>query len=228
MDSKCPDRWHLEIDGQVLAYRLGIDFGMKVAGWFEWINGQWRSTNGTAEASPSDVKTVLLVDGFRQAFLNGDYVAKTSLDWYRRHARCSQNSGNSRIWVNQRFTGHETMPGFTNMFSHVSDAEAPFDRWHLETRGFGCNAYLCDVDPTAKDAKGNWKETIFSPTDQLILKLTFRVFHCTPVHASGLAVMLVKLIMLRRITRNISLNALRPTSALRGFGTTIFPTSMKN
>ncbi|CAL1152904.1 unnamed protein product [Cladocopium goreaui] len=170
MDSKCPDRWHLEIDGQVLAYRLGIDFGMKVAGWFEWINGQWRSTNGTAEASPSDVKTVLLVDGFRQAFLNGDYVAKTSLDWYRRHARCSQDSGSSRIWVNQRFTGHETMLRFTNMFSHVSDAEAPFDRWHLETRGFGCNAYLCDVDPTAKDAKGKWKEAIFSPTDQLIFE----------------------------------------------------------
>ena len=79
-----------------------------------------------------------------------------------------------------------------------------------------------------KMRKASGRKQFLAQLINWFLKLTFRVFHCTPVHASGLAVMLVKLIMLRRITRNISLNALRPTSALRGFGTTIFPTSMKN
>ncbi len=163
-NSACPDRWHLEIDGRVFAYRLGTDFGMTVFGWHEWQfngpNGGWLSTSGVAESLHFD--GTLLVTGFGQDFLNGEYVAKRSLESCH-FVHSESKSG--RYWVKD--LGGDVVLRFTNMFSHMSESEVPFDRWHLETRGGGCHAYLCDVNPTAK---GAWKEATVSRTDQVILK----------------------------------------------------------
>lgn len=166
---KCPDRWHLEVDGKVLAYRNGTDFGMTVAGWKEWLDGSWLPSTGLAESLPLDESAQsALVEGFSEEVLNGEYVAKISLDlWYHCANSEPSSSVKRRTWMKQS-TGNrrekEVVLRYTNMSSDVLEtAAAPFDRWHLETEG-SCCAYLCNPDPTV----GDWRERVITPTDQVI------------------------------------------------------------
>ena len=57
-----PDRWHLEVDGQVLAYRLGTEFGATVAGWFEWLDGKWGPTEACARAGLRQARSTVHVE----------------------------------------------------------------------------------------------------------------------------------------------------------------------
>eukprot|EP00438_Fugacium_kawagutii_P025459 Skav225623 [mRNA] locus=scaffold4894:228594:230189:- [translate_table: standard] len=158
----CPDRWHLESDGIVLAYRLGTDFGMSVAGWYEWVNDKWLPSEGAAEAVP-DEREVFLAEGFSQDMLNGPYIAKNSVDDLYLSKKRRGTTGH-RVWV-RRAGGPEVLLRCTNRFSHWSDAQMPFDRWHLEIEGFGCSAYVCDLDPASG---GQWEEAVLHSTDQKI------------------------------------------------------------
>ena len=155
---KCLDRWHLEVDGQVLAYRTSTDFGRKVVGWNEWINGEWHPTDGQAQALLL-TESSLQVEGFSQIDLNGQYVEDLTLESW------SIASGSTKRWIKMFEHGPDVVLRFTNMYSEFPEsATVPFDRWHIE-RGGDCQAYLCNDKPW----EGTWEELNISPTDQMIL-----------------------------------------------------------
>ena len=146
---KRPDRWHLEVDGQVKAYRMGTDLGSTTGAWYEWLHESWTASPGAENCSEQPIS----VAGFSEHLLNGIYMP--SLAYGFSHLR----------WIKTDETGkHDVSLRFTNRSSHLLELpERPFDRWHLEIKG-ECRAYLCSRDPSGV----GWKEATVSPTDQMI------------------------------------------------------------
>lgn len=163
----CQDRWHLEVDGQVLAYRTSTDFGRKVVAWQEWVSGSW-NPSGARASSPSG-QSSLLVEGFGELELNGRYIEEglTLESWYSARLCSNMMKTAYKAWIKESDVQHgpDIVLRFTNMHSEAPEtARVPFDRWHIE-RGGDCRAYNCHVDPL----QGSWNEVYISPTDQVIL-----------------------------------------------------------
>ncbi|CAE6949998.1 unnamed protein product [Symbiodinium sp. CCMP2456] len=166
-DTPAPDRWHLEVGGQALAYRIGTDFGARVSGWYEWLNEAWCPTTACATAVLSNEAATAHVEGFSERALNGLFVELETLQsvYVRKctEAEFSQRQRTARTWLKTAASGPDFTLRFTNRRGDIAERTTalPFDRWHIES-GSDCRAYLCQADP----CRGTWHELYSSPTDE--------------------------------------------------------------
>ena len=152
-DSPTPDRWHLEVDGQALAYRIGTDFGMRVSGWYEWLDEAWCPAAACATAALSNEAATAHVEGFSERALNGPYVELETLQsvYVRRctEARVNHRQRTARTWLKASASGPDFTLRFTNRHGDVAErtTSPPFDRWLSKAEGRLKDSSNRDVSP---------------------------------------------------------------------------------